>query len=117
MLVVAKIITGIVALLHLYFLWLEMFAWTTKAKKVFRNFPKDLFGYGIEDQLFFVSKKIGSENDRFLEVVYQGTVILYAYRDKNQRNHFYLENPTTGQLEILTQKTIKICKIRKKYCF
>lgn len=70
-------------------------------------FPKDLFGYGIEDQLFFVSKKIGSENERFLEVVYQGTVILYAYRDKNQRNHFYLENPTTGQLEILTQKTIK----------
>ncbi|MEM9362908.1 MAG: DUF1304 domain-containing protein [Bacteroidota bacterium] len=43
MLLVAKIITGIVALLHLYFLWLEMFAWTTKAKKVFRNFPKDLF--------------------------------------------------------------------------
>ena len=43
MLLLAKIITGIVALLHLYFLWLEMFAWTTKAKKVFRNFPKDLF--------------------------------------------------------------------------
>lgn len=43
MLLIAKIITGIVALLHLYFLWLEMFAWTTKAKKVFRNFPNDLF--------------------------------------------------------------------------
>ena len=39
----AKIIIGIVALLHIYFLWLEMFAWTTKAKKVFRNFPEDLF--------------------------------------------------------------------------
>lgn len=35
--------TAFVALLHLYFLWLEMFAWTTKAKKVFRNFPEDLF--------------------------------------------------------------------------
>ncbi|PRX56729.1 DUF1304 domain-containing protein [Flagellimonas meridianipacifica] len=43
MLLVAKIITAIVALLHLYFLWLEMFAWTTKAKKVFRSFPEDLF--------------------------------------------------------------------------
>jgi putative membrane protein len=32
-----------VAMLHCYFLWLEMFAWTTKAKKVFRNFPSDLF--------------------------------------------------------------------------
>ncbi|MEZ4914696.1 MAG: DUF1304 domain-containing protein [Chitinophagales bacterium] len=28
---------------HLYFLWLEMFAWTTYAKKVFRQFPADLF--------------------------------------------------------------------------
>lgn len=43
MLVVAKIITLLVAMLHCYFLWLEMFAWTTKAKKVFRNFPSDLF--------------------------------------------------------------------------
>lgn len=39
----AKTIIGIVALLHIYFLWLEMFAWTTKAKKVFRSFPEDLF--------------------------------------------------------------------------
>lgn len=39
----AKIMVVIVALLHIYFLWLEMFAWTTKAKKVFRQFPEDLF--------------------------------------------------------------------------
>lgn len=43
MLILGKVITAIVAILHLYFLWLEMFAWTTKAKKVFRSFPKDLF--------------------------------------------------------------------------
>ncbi|MDC6365299.1 DUF1304 domain-containing protein [Muricauda sp. AC10] len=43
MLILAKIIVLIVAALHLYFLWLEMFAWTTKAKKVFRNFPEHLF--------------------------------------------------------------------------
>ncbi|RKR14973.1 putative membrane protein [Maribacter vaceletii] len=41
--VVAKILIGIIAFLHFYFLWLEMFAWTTKGKKVFRNFPSDLF--------------------------------------------------------------------------
>ena len=40
---VTNILIGIVVLLHLYFLWLEMFVWTTKAKKVFRNFPKELF--------------------------------------------------------------------------
>lgn len=43
MLILAKILVAIVALLHLYFLWLEMFAWTTKAKKVFRQFPEHLF--------------------------------------------------------------------------
>lgn len=42
-LLLAKIVVVIVALLHIYFLWLEMFAWTTKAKKVFRQFPEDLF--------------------------------------------------------------------------
>ena len=42
-LVLAKIVVALVAVLHLYFLWLEMFAWTTKAKKVFRKFPEDLF--------------------------------------------------------------------------
>ncbi|AWX44311.1 hypothetical protein HME9304_01311 [Flagellimonas maritima] len=43
MLLIAKFFIALVALLHLYFLWLEMFAWTTKAKKVFRKFPPDLF--------------------------------------------------------------------------
>ncbi|WP_136466509.1 DUF1304 domain-containing protein [Flagellimonas onchidii] len=43
MLIAAKIFILLVAILHLYFLWLEMFAWTTKAKKVFRSFPEHLF--------------------------------------------------------------------------
>ena len=42
-LIVAKMIIGIVAVLHIYFLWLEMFAWTTRAKKVFRSLPDHLF--------------------------------------------------------------------------
>lgn len=41
--IVLQILIGIIALLHLYFLWLEMFAWTSRGPKVFRNFPKDLF--------------------------------------------------------------------------
>jgi len=43
MILSAKIITALVALMHIYFLYLEMFAWTTKGRKVFRNFPQDLF--------------------------------------------------------------------------
>ncbi len=33
----------LVALLHGYFLWFEMFAWTTKGRKVFKKFPPELF--------------------------------------------------------------------------
>ena len=40
---ISQLIIGFIAVLHLYILWLEMFAWTTKAPKVFKNFPKDLF--------------------------------------------------------------------------
>ena len=41
--IISKILIVFIALLHIYFLWLEMFAWTTKAKKVFRTIPEDLF--------------------------------------------------------------------------
>jgi len=41
--VASKIVIGFVALLHIYILYFEMFAWTTKGPKVFRGFPKDLF--------------------------------------------------------------------------
>ncbi len=40
---VIQILIVIIALLHGYFLWFEMFAWTTKGPKIFRNFPKELF--------------------------------------------------------------------------
>lgn len=40
----AKILTGIVAVEHLYILWMEMFAWETKGKEVFRAaLPEELF--------------------------------------------------------------------------
>jgi len=41
--ILIKVLIAIVALLHLYFLWLEMFAWTTAGRKVFRSLPQDLF--------------------------------------------------------------------------
>ncbi|MBA3682624.1 MAG: DUF1304 domain-containing protein [Bacteroidetes bacterium] len=40
---IAQLLTGLVALIHLYILYLEMFAWTTKGKKTFKSFPKHLF--------------------------------------------------------------------------
>lgn len=41
--VIAKIMIGIVALEHLYILWIEMFAWETKGRKTFSSLPGHLF--------------------------------------------------------------------------
>ena len=39
----AKVFVAIVALEHYYILWLEMFAWTTRGRKVFTSFSGDMF--------------------------------------------------------------------------
>jgi len=41
--ILSQLIVGFIALLHLYFLWLEMFAWTTSGRKVFKNISEDQF--------------------------------------------------------------------------
>jgi putative membrane protein len=41
--IVSLILIAIVAIEHLYILWLEMFAWTTKGKKTFKSIPADMF--------------------------------------------------------------------------
>lgn len=39
----AHLLIGIIAILHLYILVLEMFLWTTRGPKVFKSIPKNLF--------------------------------------------------------------------------
>ena len=39
----STLILGFIALIHLYILWLEMFAWTTRAPKVFKTIAADQF--------------------------------------------------------------------------
>ena len=41
--VVSKILIGLIAFEHLCIMWIEMFAWTTLGKKVFKVLPEDLF--------------------------------------------------------------------------
>jgi len=41
--ILAQILTAIVALEHLYILWIEMFAWETAGKKTFKSIPEHLF--------------------------------------------------------------------------
>ncbi|MBS1597116.1 MAG: DUF1304 domain-containing protein [Bacteroidetes bacterium] len=40
---ISQILIGLVAIEHIYILWLEMFAWTTRGRKTFKSFPADLF--------------------------------------------------------------------------
>jgi len=40
---IAQILIALVAIEHLYILWIEMFAWTTAGRKTFKTFPADLF--------------------------------------------------------------------------
>jgi putative membrane protein len=40
---ISQIIIGFIALLHIYILWLEMFAWTTRGRKVFKTIPAEQF--------------------------------------------------------------------------
>ncbi len=39
----ATVLIALIAALHLYILWFEMFAWERKGPRIFANFPKDLF--------------------------------------------------------------------------
>ncbi|MEP3224562.1 MAG: DUF1304 domain-containing protein [Parasphingorhabdus sp.] len=39
----AATLIGLIALLHLYIAWFEIFAWTSRGPEVFSNFPRDLF--------------------------------------------------------------------------
>jgi putative membrane protein len=41
--IAAKILIALVAIEHLYILYIEMFAWETLGKKTFKTFPEELF--------------------------------------------------------------------------
>ncbi len=41
--IISQIFILLVIVIHLYIVWLEMFAWTTRGKKVFKQFKPELF--------------------------------------------------------------------------
>lgn len=40
---IAALVIALIAILHLYIAWFEIFAWTTRGPVVFSSFPADLF--------------------------------------------------------------------------
>lgn len=43
MTIIAKSLVALVALIHVYIAWFEMFAWTSRGPGIFSVFPADLF--------------------------------------------------------------------------
>ena len=43
MAIVIEILVGLVIAIHLYVVWLEMFAWTSRGPKVFRGYSNEYF--------------------------------------------------------------------------
>ncbi len=43
MTLLSQILIGLIAIEHIYILWIEMFAWTTVGKKTFKSLAEELF--------------------------------------------------------------------------
>ena len=43
MTLITTIIIGLIAFLHLYIMWFEMFKWTSRGPKIFTTLPNELF--------------------------------------------------------------------------
>jgi putative membrane protein len=70
---VAKIFIGIVAFEHLYFLWLEMFAWETAGKKAFKG--------AIPDELFKPTKTLAANQGLYNGFLAAGLIWTYFISD------------------------------------
>jgi putative membrane protein len=76
---VAEILTGIIALEHLYFLWLEMFAWETKAKKVFRG--------SMSEELFRPTKKLAANQGLYNGFLAAGLIWSFFITDEKWKTY------------------------------
>lgn len=75
---IIKILIFLIAALHLYFLWLEMFAWTTRAKKVFR---------GYTDDFFEKSKTLAANQGLYNGILAAGLLWTFLIRDVEWREN------------------------------
>ena len=43
MAIFTRVIIGLIATIHFYILWFEMFAWTSRGPEIFKSLPKEIF--------------------------------------------------------------------------
>jgi len=70
---IAKILIGVVAFEHLYFLWLEMFAWETAGKKAFKG--------ALPDELFKPTKTLAANQGLYNGFLAAGLIWTYFISD------------------------------------
>ena len=72
--IIAKILIGIVALEHLYILWMEMFAWETAGKKAFKG--------SLSDEMFKPTKKLAANQGLYNGFLSAGLIWSFFICDK-----------------------------------
>jgi putative membrane protein len=71
---IAKILTGLVAIEHLYILWIEMFAWETTGRKAFKN--------ALPDEMFKPTKVLAANQGLYNGFLAAGLLWTFFISDK-----------------------------------
>ncbi len=79
---ISKILTGVVAIEHLYILYLEMFAWETLGKKTFRG--------GLPDELFAPTKKMAANQGLYNGFLAVGLIWSFFIADQEWSSNIAL---------------------------
>lgn len=76
---IAEILIGFVALEHLYILWLEMFAWETRGRKVFKG--------ALASDLFAPTKKMAANQGLYNGFLAGGLIWTFFISDPTWKNN------------------------------
>lgn len=80
--IAAGIVTGLVALIHLYILWLEMFAWETKGKEAFKG--------SLAPELFKPTKTLAANQGLYNGFLAAGLIWSFFISDALWQNYVAL---------------------------
>lgn len=78
----AQVFTAIVAIEHIYILWLEMFAWETKGKKIFKG--------SLKEELFKPTKTLAANQGLYNGFLAAGLIWSFLISDSNWQTNVAL---------------------------
>ncbi|WP_338549265.1 DUF1304 domain-containing protein [Roseovarius phycicola] len=96
----ALTLTGMIALLHYYIAWFEIFAWTSRGPKVFSDFPAELF-----EQTIPLAANQGIYNAFLAVGLTWALIIKDAKWQKNVATYFLMFVAVAGVFGALTVTT------------